>query len=503
LAGCVLSILFILFILSILFLFRFNRMTDQATSRPNALRELPSIDALLHTETARSLSDVVGRERLTTLARAVTEELRADIQAGAASVELTKGASSREALLAEAARRLERACRDEATLRLRRVINASGVILHTNLGRAPLSEAARRAIAQEAARYCTLEYDVKTGSRGRRAACVEQLLVELTGAEAALVVNNCAAASLLVLTVLAQGGETIVSRGELVEIGGDFRVPDVMAGSGTRLIEVGTTNRTRLSDYQRAISANTRLIMRVHTSNYRIVGFTATPTLAELADLAHGAGLPLYEDAGSGALFDLSAYGLEDEPVIREAIADGADVVSFSGDKLLGAAQAGLIVGRRDIVDLLRRAPLYRALRADKLALTALEATLDAHRRGASIEEVPALRMIALTYEEIERRARALFSRWQERHHSQHLRLEIIEGQSAIGGGAAPTTHPRTALIALAHQRLSADALEQALRLSEPPVIARIAEAKVLLDLRTVAEDEEAELLDALDALPD
>lgn len=464
---------------------------------------LPSVDALLRTETARGLRALVGIERLTALARDITEELRASLQSDTATIETTTGAPSRETLLAEAARRLERACRSDSAPGLRRVVNASGVILHTNLGRAPLSEDARRAIADEAARYCTLEYDIETGSRGRRGARVEQLLAELTGAEAALVVNNCAAASLLILTVLAQGGETIVSRGELVEIGGDFRVPDVMAGSGTRLVEVGTTNRTRLSDYQRVLSANTRLVMRVHTSNYRIVGFTSAPARRELAELAHGAGLPLYEDAGSGALFDLKPYGLDDEPVISEAIRDGADIISFSGDKLLGAAQAGLIVGRHSLVDLLRRAPLYRALRADKLALAALEATLDAHRRGVSTEAIPVLRMIAMTYEEIERRAHEFLSRWRERRHPRNLQLEITKGQSAIGGGAAPTTHPPTALIALTHETLSADQLEQALRLSTPPVIARIAEDKVLLDLRTVAEDEEADLLNALAALPD
>jgi L-seryl-tRNA(Ser) seleniumtransferase len=478
-------------------------MTNEALSKQEILRGLPSVDALLRTETARALRDLVGVVRLTSLARDVTEELRSSLQSDAARLETERGAPTRETLLAEAARRLERACRSDRALALRHVINASGVILHTNLGRAPLSEAARRAITDEAARYCTLEYDLETGVRGRRGAHVEKLLAELTGAEAALVVNNCAAASLLILTVLARGGETIVSRGELVEIGGDFRVPDVMAGSGTRLVEVGTTNRTRLSDYQGAISTNTRLIMRVHTSNYRIVGFTSAPARRELAELAHDAGLPLYEDAGSGALFDLKPYGLDDEPVISEAIKNGADILSFSGDKLMGAAQAGLIVGRRDLVASLRRAPLYRALRADKLTLAALEATLDAHRRGVATEEVPALRMIAMTYEEIEARARGFLSRWQERRRPQNLLVEITEGQSAIGGGAAPTTHLPTALIALAHEQLSADQLEQALRLSQPPVIARIAEGKVLLDLRTVAEDEEADLLNALYALAD
>jgi L-seryl-tRNA(Ser) seleniumtransferase len=474
-------------------------MSDKSST--SLLRALPSVDALLRSDEARALRDAFGVEHLTALARAVTEELRAEIQAGAASAGQANGALSKKELLAEAARRLQDALRREAASGLRRVINASGVILHTNLGRAPLPEAARHALMNEAAGYCTLEYDVQTGERGRRGARVEQLLAQLTGAEDALVVNNCAAAALLILTALARNGETIVSRGELVEIGGDFRVPDVMMQSGTRLVEVGTTNRTRLSDYRQALSDNTLLLMRVHPSNYRIVGFTSTPTLKELAALAHEAGLPLYEDAGSGALFDLRPYGLEGEPVIGESIACGADVVSFSGDKLLGAAQAGLIVGSGELVKQLRKHPLYRALRADKLALAVLEATLDAHRRGASFKEIPALRMLAMTAAEIEARARAFLRRLRKRAGSDSLRFEITEGVSAIGGGAAPLTHPRTALISLTHATLSADALEAALRRSPTPVIARISDGQVLLDLRTVAPDEEAQLLEALAAI--
>lgn len=471
-------------------------MSEQETSE--RLRALPSVDALLRTETARTLKATVGALHLTRLARAVTDELRVGFQTNSTTDTATNGDYSREALLNEAARRLERACLREAASGLRHVINASGVILHTNLGRAPLSEAARRAVADEASRYCTLEYDLETGERGRRGRRVEELLVELTGAEAALVVNNCAAAALLILTTLAQNGETIVSRGELVEIGGDFRVPDVMMQSGTRLVEVGATNRTRLSDYSQAITENTRLVMRVHPSNYRIVGFTSAPTLAELAHLAHEANLFIYEDAGSGVLLDLSPFDLADEPVISESIKAGADLVSFSGDKLLGAAQAGLIVGRRELIERLRKHPLYRALRADKLALAALEATLDAYRRDATFDEVPVLRMIALTTEEIEQRARSFVSKLQAQSSSAALTCEIIEGQSAIGGGSAPTTHPSTALIALTHQTLSVDALDRALRLSQPPVIARIADNKLLIDLRTVAEDEEMSLLSAL-----
>jgi L-seryl-tRNA(Ser) seleniumtransferase len=469
-------------------------------SESSALRALPSVDMLLHTETARRLKAAVGARHLAALARDVTDLLRAEIREQTASSQSRSADSrySREALLEEAARRLEVAWRREAASGVRRVINASGVILHTNLGRAPLSDAARQTVANEAAGYCTLEYDLETGARGARGVRVEQLLCELTGAESALVVNNCAAAAVLILTVLAHEGETIVSRGELVEIGGDFRVPDVMASSGTRMVEVGTTNRTHLADYRKAINESTRLVMRVHTSNYRIVGFTSSPELRELAELAHEAGLPLYNDAGSGALIDLSEQGLTSEPVIGQAIAAGADVVSFSGDKLLGGPQAGLIVGRRRIVEQLRKHPLYRALRADKLALAALEATLDAHRRGASFSEVPALRMIAASYDQIKARAHALAARLRETISLVGSCIEIVDGESAVGGGSAPLTHPRTALIALSHARMRAEELEQALRRCRPPVIARVAEGQVLLDLRTVDPREEDELEAAL-----
>ena len=280
----------------------------------------------------------MGIQRLTNIARSVTAEIRSLVRNEQES--LTTNGDYAESLLAEAVKRMEASARCESQTGIRSVINATGVLLHTNLGRAPLSQAARAAI-DEAARYCSVEYDIESGARGGRAARVESLLKDLTGAEDALVVNNCAAAALLILTVLAGDGETIVSRGELVEIGGDFRVPDVMARSGTRMVEVGTTNRTHLEDYRRAINANTRLIMRVHPSNYRIVGFASSPGVSELSALAHEAGLPLYEDAGSGQLSDLRKYGVIDEPVVREIIESGVDVVSFSGDKLLGSAQAG------------------------------------------------------------------------------------------------------------------------------------------------------------------
>ncbi len=465
-------------------------MSHPATA---SLRAIPSVDQLLRSDPAIQLRVLVGTHRLTSIAREITDQMRAQIESG----DLKE--NSKHALLAEAIQRLKQAGDLETLRGCRRVINATGVILHTNLGRAPLSAAARDAVTKEAAGYCTLEYDLSTGERGKRAERAEELLVQLTGSEAALIVNNCASAALLILTVLAHDGETIVSRGELVEIGGDFRVPDVMSNSGTHMIEVGTTNRTKLEDYRRAITDKTRLIMRVHPSNYRIVGFTASPDLATLSLLAHEAGLFLYEDAGSGAIADLTKYGLADEPIIRESIAAGADVVTFSGDKLLGGPQAGLIVGRREIIERLRSSSLYRALRADKLCLAALEATLGAHRRGA-LEEIPALQMLSLSPEEIETRALRIIQRLEEGSQSG-LKATIIKGESAIGGGSGPNVHPRTALIALSHETLSADAIENRLRAASPPVIGRIADACVLLDLRTVADSEESDLITALESL--
>lgn len=467
-------------------------MSNPSASKPSSLRAIPSVDQLLRTGAAEELKAEVGLQRLTDIAREIIEDMRKEIR----SVNSTT--HTKDSLLTEASKRLEDSCQRDAGSRLRRVINATGVILHTNLGRAPLSAVARHAVL-EAAGYCTLEYDSATGSRGKRGARVEDLLTQLTGAEAGLVVNNCASAALLILAVLAGDGETIVSRGELVEIGGDFRVPDVMANSGTRMVEVGATNRTRLDDYRRALNESTRLIMRVHPSNYRIIGFTAAPELAELVAFAHGAGLFVYEDAGSGVVSDLSEYGLQDEPLASDSISAGVDVVSFSGDKLLGASQAGLIVGKCEVIDRLRKHSLYRALRADKLCLAALEATLEAHRRG-SIDEIPTLHMLAISKSTIENRAEQFVLRLAENSDSGITAI-IIDGESAVGGGSGPNVHPPTALIAIKHQSLSADEIEERLRRFSPPVVARIAEGHVLLDLRTVDPTEEPDLLQALFSL--
>ena len=309
-----------------------------------------------------------------------------------------------------------------------------------------------------------------------------------------------AAAALLILTVLAHDGETIVSRCELGEIGGDFRVPDVKANSGTHMVDVGTTNRTHLDDYRRAINDRTRMLLRVHPSNYRVVGFTTSPALSELVALAHEKDLILYEDAGSGVLQDLSELGLKEEPIIRDCISEGADVVSFSGDKLLGGPQAGLIVGSNAIIERLRKHSLYRALRVDKLTLVALEATLSAHRRGSLFIEIPTLQMLAANQTDLANRAQH-FVDTLERAPSSELSLNLINGESAIGGGSGPNTHPATTLIALEHPKLTAEEIESRLRYFKPAVISRVADGRVLLDLRTVAASEEAELAQALASL--
>jgi L-seryl-tRNA(Ser) seleniumtransferase len=457
-------------------------MPGQEKSRRATLRDVPSVDQLLRTDAARELRELVGIRRLTNIARSVTAEIRSLIQ---------NDGDFADSLLEEAIKRLQTNARRENQAAIKPVINATGVLLHTNLGRAPLSEAARAAM-NDAARYCSVEYDVESGMRWRRAARVESLLKDLTGAEDALVVNNCAAAALLILTVLAGNGETIVSRGELVEIGGDFRVPDVMANSGTRMTEVGTTNRTHLEDYRRAINANTRLLMRVHPSNYRIVGFASSPTRAELAALAREKELPLYEDAGSGLLEDLRKYGVIDEPVVREIVEQGVDVVSFSGDKLLGSVQAGLIVGKSEIVSRLRKHPLYRALRSDKIRLAALEATLASHQRDSA--QVPVMQMLSRTADELAQRARNLVE-------GLDSKFELITGESTLGGGAGPTSTFPTTLIAITHPEKSAQDIEYQLRTSSPAIIARISEGKVLLDLRTVFDDQLQSLRLSLETL--
>jgi len=451
---------------------------------------LPSVDDLIRSEIGQSLITSLGRRRLTVVSRVVIDELREDLK-GRKSAELSK-----ESLLDEAGSLLMKRWSETQMTGVRRVINATGVIIHTNLGRAPLSEPARVALLG-ASSYCSVEYDLRTGERGIRGVRVEEMLCELTDAEGALVVNNCAAAAYLVLTAFASGREVVISRGELVEIGGEFRVPDVLARSGADLKEVGTTNRTKLADYENAISDKTSMILRVHPSNYRIVGFTKAPSLDELADLAHRKGVMIYEDAGSGAVSDLNSISLGDEPVIKESIEAGADVVTFSGDKLLGGPQAGIIVGRSSVIEKLKKDPLYRALRVSKLIYAALEATLESHLRGDASKSIPVLRMAGMEAEQITSRSSAFIKKTP----NQRLRLELIEGKSAIGGGSAPLVYPATTLIAIEHNDRSASELEAKLRENDPPVISRILDDKVVIDLRTVSESEETELAAAIEQL--
>ena len=472
---------------------------ERAKNHSEILRLLPSIDALLRTETSHRLVGETGGKHLAGLARFVADSMRSDIRVAIENGSIEEGTYTRETLLEEAERRLERAWRHEQNTGLRRVINATGVIIHTNLGRAPLSDAAKKALVDDAAGYCTLEYNVETGKRGRRGARAEHLLAELTGAEAALIVNNCAAAAVLILTALAKGGEALISRGELVEIGGDFRVPDVMTQSGASLVEVGTTNRTRVADYERAITDNTRLILRVHPSNYRIVGFTATPEVAELAELARRNEILLYEDAGSGAILDFSEYGLSDEPIINQSVVSGADVVSFSGDKLLGGSQAGLIVGRGEVIDFIRKHPLYRALRVSKLIYGALEATLESFRKETVKSEIPVLKMISTSYKELRERTNNFAEvLGQKMGEDPAFAVAVRDGNSVIGGGSAPAVQPKTSLLILTPRNVTVSKLETKLRSSKPSVVTRVSEDKVVIDLRTVSETEERELMEIL-----
>ena len=451
--------------------------------KTSLLREIPSVDELLSRPELAALAAQVSRGYVVERVREVLEEVRAEIRAGAG------GENPLADLEARVAERVRRGLEPS----LRTVINATGVILHTNLGRAPLAAEAVARVGEVAAAYSNLEYDLAKGARGKRDVHAARLLRQLLGAPA-VVVNNNAAAVLLVLNTLADGGEVLVSRGELIEIGGSFRIPDVMAKSGAVLREVGTTNRTRLADYEAAIvPGRTRLLLRVHPSNYRIVGFTERPSLEELVTLGHRAGVPVFEDLGSGCLLDLRPFGIADEPVASDSLKAGADLVSFSGDKLLGGPQAGIITGRQDLVEQVRRNPLFRALRVDKMTYAALEATLAIYLQGA-LDALPVLRMLRARSEEIAARARALVAGLPQP-------VELVPGESVVGGGSTPGQFLKTTLIAFTHPTLSAAEVEARLRLATPPVIARVEQDRVLLDLRTVLPEQEPALRRTLEAL--
>jgi L-seryl-tRNA(Ser) seleniumtransferase len=444
------------------------------------MRSIPSIEQLRQRPAMLALEAQYGRA-------AVVDALRSEAAAIRTSTGDDPGADE---LVGAIERGVSARLAADSAPSLRRVINATGVVIHTNLGRAPLARAAAERVAALAAGYTNLEYDVGRGARGRRDVHAERLLCGLTGAEAALVVNNNAAATLLVLTAMAAGREVIISRGELVEIGGGFRVPDVMAQSGASLREVGTTNRTRAADYAAAIGNRTALILRVHPSNFRIEGFTERPQLAELVELGRRFEIPVAEDLGSGYLpLDGSPpEALREEPAVPRSLAVGADVVMFSGDKLLGGPQAGIIAGTRAATSRMRAHPLMRALRVDKLTYAALEATLGEYAAGRARSTVPVAMMLALTADEIGRRADALASTLS----SRGLHAEVADGQSTIGGGSAPGSTLPTRLVTIAHPALSATALEERLRAADTPIVARIEHDRVVLDLRTVdpADDE-------------
>jgi L-seryl-tRNA(Ser) seleniumtransferase len=380
----------------------------------------------------------------------------------------------------------------ETSSTLRRVINATGVIIHTNLGRAPLSDDAIAAMTRIARGYSNLEFDLDAGERGSRYGHCGQLLASLTGGEDAIVVNNNAAALLLVLQTLAAGREVVLSRGQLIEIGGGVRIPEVMEASGTRLVEVGTTNRTYTRDFERAITERTAALMIVHRSNFRISGYTCDPPITELAELARSRGLLLLDDLGSGTLLETAAHGLGHEPTVQERIAAGADLVCFSGDKLLGGPQAGYVVGKQPLIRRLKQMPLLRALRVDKVTLAGIEATLRHYRRGDAAERIPIWRAIAVSLGELDRRARA----WKDRLGPDDRRLRVIDAASPIGGGSLPELTLPTRALAIAGP--APDELAHALRLADPPVVTRVDDDQVVIDPRTVLPGEDDALLAAL-----
>ena len=459
-------------------------MNPPDEKRQALLRLIPQVNELLDAAGAEPEAVDVPRLVLARAARSVLEDFRQAILSGdrpPTQDDLALGAVAKR-VIAEVGRMMRPA--------LRQVINATGVVLHTNLGRSPLSEAALDAVRMTSQGYCNLEYRIEGGVRGSRQEHLESLLCWLTGSEAAFVVNNNAAAVLLVLAGLARGREVIVSRGQLVEIGDSFRLPDIMHQSGAVLVEVGTTNRTRASDYVNAVGPDTAMIMTIHQSNFRIVGYTEDVPLAELVALGSQHFVPVVEDMGSGCLLDLDRAGLGGEHTARSSIEAGADLVTFSGDKLLGGPQAGIIVGSEEYVESVRRHPLARALRVDKMTIAALEATLHAYLDpDMAWTQLPALRMLSESVETVRARASHL-KRAIDRAGAGGISTEVVSELSRAGGGSLPTAEIPTACVKLSHPTLSAGAIEEILRACEPAVLARIKDESVLLDARTIADTE-------------
>lgn len=448
------------------------------------LRELPSVDRLLNHIRCRSLLTRFNREYVTRQCRELLDELRRDIRQGS-SIPVDQLAD--ESMLT----RLEQRINAEGEPRLDRVVNATGTILHTNLGRALLAQSAIEALCRVAGHPVNLEYDLAEGERGKREGLIEKLLLDLTGAEAATVVNNNAAAVLLCLNTVANGKEVIVSRGELIEIGGAFRIPEIMAKSGAILREVGTTNRTHPQDYEQAIGENTALLLKVHTSNYKVVGFVSEVSLPDLVAIGNKHNIPVMEDLGSGALVDLSQYGLPKEPLVADQISLGADIVTFSGDKVLGGPQSGLIVGKKAWVSQIGRNPLHRALRCGKLTIAALEATLRLYRQSPNITaEIPTLKAFTRRVEEITAMGERVVPVLQQAL-GEEFRLSLEDSTSQIGSGALPTEEIPTKVIAIHHEQLGAARIAERFRAARPPIIGRINDGRFLLDLRTVFDPED------------
>src|SRR5256884_2565615 len=457
------------------------------------LRQIPSVDELLAQPRLAALSKRVDRNLVVEVARAVLADLRTRIAGDSNWTALGLNASTVEELIStEVERILSRS--------LQPVINATGVILHTNLGRAPLTETVVDEFRRTATQYSNLEYDLEAGARGKRDVHTEELLTRLTGAEAAIVVNNCAAAVLVTLAALARGGEVIVSRGELIEIGDGFRIPEIMEQSGAILREVGTTNRTHLADYENAINERTRVLLRVHPSNFKVTGFTDKPSLEDLVALSQRSGLPLVEDLGSGCLVNLSEYGVS-EPTVRQSVEAGVSVVLFSGDKLLGGPQAGIIARKKELVARVRRYPLFRALRVDKLTIAALEAVLGAYLRAAW-DEIPAIRMIRATPQELKCRAENFIRELRPKLPLDEVEIELADGSSLAGCGSTPSQSLPTQIILIASARYSAAKLEERLRGAPAgiSVIARVEDERLILDVRTVFPEQETLLIKTLSA---
>lgn len=459
-------------------------------NKNNLLRQLPSVDKVLKNEKIMILIEKYGREVVTDAVRKSIDIERKRI-INMNEVEL----SNYKMDIAEIMEEINRQIENSSKLNLKKVINGTGVILHTNLGRALLAKAAIDAINVVGACFSNLEIDLETGERGSRYSHVEELLCELTGAESAMVVNNNAAAVLLVLSALAQGKEVIISRGQLVEIGGSFRVPDVMKQSGAILVEVGTTNRTHLWDYENAITQNTAILLKVHTSNYKILGFTQEVTKEELVELAKKYGLISMEDLGSGILVDLRRFGLEYEPTVQESIEAGFDVVTFSGDKLLGGPQAGIILGKKHIVDRIKKHPLNRAVRIDKLTLAALEATLRLYKNGNALKEIPIFKMMLAPLEELKKNALKLYKRIKN---IEKAKIMIVDELSQIGGGSLPQTFIPTKAISIEPKDMPVDFLAQKLRNYEVPILARINKNRLIIDMRTLMDEDLKIIIKAL-----